>query len=175
MPIISVNYLKRPHFTFIVLLDGIYPDCYKSVFTNFTASGRSGRLQITINSKFQQSAFQAWFITHTIEGPRKFTGKWSIMGASISIASEDMGRASKVYWLWVYVLHKRCTMPNYWQSSKQLYMKAHIEQVLHDHFLFRKLTESQCHVLLDCMRRVDVKPGDIVVQQVITFWCWLSQ
>jgi hypothetical protein len=48
-------------------------------------------------------------------------------------------------------------------------MKAHIEQVLHDHFLFRKLTESQCHVLLDCMRRVDVKPGDIVVQQVITF------
>lgn len=43
--------------------------------------------------------------------------------------------------------------------------KAHIERVLHDHFLFRKLTDSQCHVLLDCMQRVEVKPGDIVVQQ----------
>ncbi|XP_062218850.1 protein phosphatase 2C and cyclic nucleotide-binding/kinase domain-containing protein isoform X2 [Phragmites australis] len=43
--------------------------------------------------------------------------------------------------------------------------QAHIERVLHDHFLFRKLTDTQCHVLLDCMQRVDVKPGDIVVQQ----------
>ncbi|XP_042461506.1 protein phosphatase 2C and cyclic nucleotide-binding/kinase domain-containing protein-like isoform X1 [Zingiber officinale] len=43
--------------------------------------------------------------------------------------------------------------------------EAHIEQALHDHFLFRKLTDSQRHVLLDCMRRVDVKPGDVVVQQ----------
>ncbi|KAJ1278995.1 hypothetical protein BS78_04G121100 [Paspalum vaginatum] len=43
--------------------------------------------------------------------------------------------------------------------------QAHIERVLHDHFLFRKLTDSQCHVLLDCMQRVEVKPGDIVVQQ----------
>jgi len=50
-------------------------------------------------------------------------------------------------------------------------MKAHIERVLHDHFLFRKLTDSQCHVLLDCMQRVEVKPGDIVVQQVISFLC----
>ncbi|GMJ07408.1 hypothetical protein like AT2G20050 [Hibiscus trionum] len=43
--------------------------------------------------------------------------------------------------------------------------EAHIEQALHDHFLFRKLTDSQCHVLLDCMQRVEVQPGDIVVQQ----------
>ncbi|KAG2650212.1 hypothetical protein PVAP13_1NG172300 [Panicum virgatum] len=43
--------------------------------------------------------------------------------------------------------------------------QAHIERVLHDHFLFRKLTDSQCHVILDCMQRVEVKPGDIVVQQ----------
>ncbi|XP_020099469.1 protein phosphatase 2C and cyclic nucleotide-binding/kinase domain-containing protein isoform X2 [Ananas comosus] len=43
--------------------------------------------------------------------------------------------------------------------------KAHIEQALHGHFLFRKLTDSQCQVLLDCMRRVEVKPGDVVVQQ----------
>ncbi|CAL5058821.1 unnamed protein product [Urochloa decumbens] len=43
--------------------------------------------------------------------------------------------------------------------------QAHIERVLHDHFLFRKLTDSQCHVLLGCMQRVEVKPGDIVVQQ----------
>ncbi|XP_019052377.1 PREDICTED: protein phosphatase 2C and cyclic nucleotide-binding/kinase domain-containing protein isoform X2 [Nelumbo nucifera] len=43
--------------------------------------------------------------------------------------------------------------------------EAHIERALHDHFLFRKLTDSQCHVLLDCMRRVEVQPGDIVVQQ----------
>jgi hypothetical protein len=54
-------------------------------------------------------------------------------------------------------------------------MKAHIERVLHDHFLFRKITDSQCHVLLDCMQRVEVKPGDIVVQQVITFYiCYLK-
>ncbi|KAK7247633.1 hypothetical protein RIF29_42520 [Crotalaria pallida] len=43
--------------------------------------------------------------------------------------------------------------------------EAHIEQALHDHFLFRKLTDSQCHVLLDCMQRVEVEPGDIIVQQ----------
>ncbi|ONK80591.1 uncharacterized protein A4U43_C01F19540 [Asparagus officinalis] len=43
--------------------------------------------------------------------------------------------------------------------------EAHIERVLHDHFLFRRLTDSQCHVLLDCMQRVEVKPGDVVVQQ----------
>lgn len=48
-------------------------------------------------------------------------------------------------------------------------IQAHIEQALHDHFLFRRLTDSQRHVLLDCMRRVDVKPGDVVVQQVIPF------
>lgn len=44
--------------------------------------------------------------------------------------------------------------------------QAHIEQALHDHFLFRKLTDSQCHVLLDCMQRVEVQPGDIIVKQV---------
>eukprot|EP00268_Persea_americana_P034579 TRINITY_DN341_c1_g1_i1.p1 TRINITY_DN341_c1_g1~~TRINITY_DN341_c1_g1_i1.p1 ORF type:complete len:1079 (+),score=213.06 TRINITY_DN341_c1_g1_i1:773-4009(+) len=43
--------------------------------------------------------------------------------------------------------------------------EAHIERALHDHFLFRKLTDSQCHVLLDCMQRVEVQPGDVVVQQ----------
>ncbi|KAL5211672.1 hypothetical protein ABZP36_022519 [Zizania latifolia] len=43
--------------------------------------------------------------------------------------------------------------------------QAHIERVLHDHFLFRKLTDPQCHVLLDCMQRVEVKAGDTVVQQ----------
>lgn len=48
-------------------------------------------------------------------------------------------------------------------------VQAHIEQALHGHFLFRKLTDSQCQVLLDCMRRVEVKPGDVVVQQVIYF------
>lgn len=43
--------------------------------------------------------------------------------------------------------------------------EAHIERVLHDHFLFRRLTDSQCQVLLDCMQRVEVKPGDVVVRQ----------
>ncbi|XP_019192475.1 PREDICTED: protein phosphatase 2C and cyclic nucleotide-binding/kinase domain-containing protein-like [Ipomoea nil] len=43
--------------------------------------------------------------------------------------------------------------------------EAQIEQVLHDHFLFRKLTDSQRHVLLDCMKRVEVQAGDIVVKQ----------
>ncbi|KAF0932343.1 hypothetical protein E2562_010290 [Oryza meyeriana var. granulata] len=43
--------------------------------------------------------------------------------------------------------------------------QAHIERILHDHFLFRKLTDSQCHVLLDCMQRVEVKAADIVVHQ----------
>ncbi|XP_068636640.1 protein phosphatase 2C and cyclic nucleotide-binding/kinase domain-containing protein-like isoform X3 [Aristolochia californica] len=43
--------------------------------------------------------------------------------------------------------------------------EVHLEHALRDHFLFRKLTDSQCHVLLDCMQRVDVNPGDIVVQQ----------
>lgn len=43
--------------------------------------------------------------------------------------------------------------------------EAHIERALHDHFLFRKLTDSQCHVLLDCMQRVEFQDGDIVVEQ----------
>ncbi|KAI3447012.1 hypothetical protein Pfo_003677 [Paulownia fortunei] len=43
--------------------------------------------------------------------------------------------------------------------------EAQIERALHDHFLFRKLTDSQCHVLLDCMQRVEVQAGDIVVKQ----------
>ncbi|KAF5196151.1 phosphatase 2C and cyclic nucleotide-binding/kinase domain-containing protein [Thalictrum thalictroides] len=43
--------------------------------------------------------------------------------------------------------------------------EAHIERALHDHFLFRKLTDSQCHVLLDCMQRLEVHPGDVIVQQ----------
>ncbi|PON62263.1 cGMP-dependent kinase [Parasponia andersonii] len=43
--------------------------------------------------------------------------------------------------------------------------EAHIERALHDHFLFRKLTDSQCHVLLDCMQRVEVQAGAIVVKQ----------
>ena len=44
-------------------------------------------------------------------------------------------------------------------------LQAHIERALHDHFLFRKLTDTQCHVLLDCMQRVEVQPGDVVVKQ----------
>ena len=44
--------------------------------------------------------------------------------------------------------------------------QAHIQRALHDHFLFRKLTDSQCQVLLDCMQRVEVQAGDIVVKQV---------
>lgn len=47
-----------------------------------------------------------------------------------------------------------------------LCLQAHIERALHDHFLFRKLTDSQCHVLLDCMQRVEVQPGEVVVKQV---------
>ncbi|XP_011078275.1 protein phosphatase 2C and cyclic nucleotide-binding/kinase domain-containing protein isoform X1 [Sesamum indicum] len=43
--------------------------------------------------------------------------------------------------------------------------EAQIERALRDHFLFRKLTDSQCHVLLDCMQRVEVQAGDIVVKQ----------
>ncbi|XP_062148034.1 protein phosphatase 2C and cyclic nucleotide-binding/kinase domain-containing protein [Alnus glutinosa] len=43
--------------------------------------------------------------------------------------------------------------------------EAHIERALHDHFLFRKLTDTQCHVLLDCMQRVEVQPGEVVVKQ----------
>ncbi|XP_050216601.1 protein phosphatase 2C and cyclic nucleotide-binding/kinase domain-containing protein [Mercurialis annua] len=43
--------------------------------------------------------------------------------------------------------------------------EAQIERALHDHFLFRKLTDSQCHVLLDCMQRVEVQPGEVVVKQ----------
>ncbi|KAL8158774.1 hypothetical protein V2J09_000311 [Rumex salicifolius] len=43
--------------------------------------------------------------------------------------------------------------------------EAHIQRALHDHFLFRKLTDSQCHVLLDCMQRIEVQAGDIVVQK----------
>lgn len=44
--------------------------------------------------------------------------------------------------------------------------QAQIERVLHDHFLFRKLTDSQCQVLLDCMQKVEVQAGDVVVKQV---------
>ncbi|KAF5748558.1 Phosphatase 2c putative isoform 1 [Tripterygium wilfordii] len=43
--------------------------------------------------------------------------------------------------------------------------EAHIEQALRDHFLFKKLNDSQCHVLLDCMQRVEVQAGDVVVKQ----------
>ncbi|KAM0061086.1 putative cGMP-dependent protein kinase AGC-PKA-PKG family [Helianthus debilis subsp. tardiflorus] len=43
--------------------------------------------------------------------------------------------------------------------------EAHIERALNDHFLFRKLTDSQCHVLLDCMKRVEVQAGETVVKQ----------
>ncbi|KAK6929258.1 PPM-type phosphatase-like domain [Dillenia turbinata] len=44
-------------------------------------------------------------------------------------------------------------------------LTAHIERALHNHFLFRKLTDTQCHVLLDCMQRVEVQPGEIVVHR----------
>ncbi|XP_075517627.1 protein phosphatase 2C and cyclic nucleotide-binding/kinase domain-containing protein isoform X1 [Primulina tabacum] len=57
-----------------------------------------------------------------------------------------------------------------WAPSSPTHRKtweeeAHIERALHDHFLFRKLTSSQCHVLLDCIQRVEVKAGEIVVKQ----------
>ncbi|KAJ0090450.1 hypothetical protein Patl1_13302 [Pistacia atlantica] len=57
-----------------------------------------------------------------------------------------------------------------WVPSSSAHRKtweeeAHIERALHDHFLFRKLTDSQCHVLLDCMQRVEVQAGDVVVKQ----------
>lgn len=59
---------------------------------------------------------------------------------------------------------------NLWVPSSPAHRKtweeeAHIERALHDHFLFRKLTDSQCQVMLDCMQRVEVQAGDIVVQQ----------
>ncbi|KAL2929081.1 Protein phosphatase 2C and cyclic nucleotide-binding/kinase domain-containing protein [Bienertia sinuspersici] len=59
---------------------------------------------------------------------------------------------------------------NVWVPSSPAHRKtweeeAHIERALHDHFLFRKLTDSQCQVLLDCMQRVEVQAGDVVVQQ----------
>lgn len=47
--------------------------------------------------------------------------------------------------------------------------QAQIEQALHYHFLFRKLTDAQRHVLLDSMKRVEVQAGEIVVKQVIYF------
>ncbi|XP_022893311.1 protein phosphatase 2C and cyclic nucleotide-binding/kinase domain-containing protein isoform X2 [Olea europaea var. sylvestris] len=43
--------------------------------------------------------------------------------------------------------------------------EARIGRALNDHFLFRKLTDSQCHALLDCMQRVEVQAGDVVVEQ----------
>ncbi|KAL2500887.1 Protein phosphatase 2C and cyclic nucleotide-binding/kinase domain-containing protein [Forsythia ovata] len=43
--------------------------------------------------------------------------------------------------------------------------EAQIGRALNDHFLFRKLTDSQCHALLDCMQRVGVQAGDVVVEQ----------
>lgn len=55
-----------------------------------------------------------------------------------------------------------------------LIVQAHIEQALQDHFLFRKLTDSQCHVLLDSMKRVEVQPGDVVVEQVKLPWHFYS-
>lgn len=48
-------------------------------------------------------------------------------------------------------------------------LQAHIERALHGHFLFRKLTDTQCHVLLDCMQRVEVLQGEEVVRQVSLF------
>lgn len=51
-------------------------------------------------------------------------------------------------------------------STLNFLLQAHIERVLRDHFLFRKLTDSQCQVLLDCMQRFEANPGDIVVKQV---------
>ncbi|XP_078431849.1 protein phosphatase 2C and cyclic nucleotide-binding/kinase domain-containing protein [Wolffia australiana] len=52
--------------------------------------------------------------------------------------------------------------PSQRKSSEE---EVHIERVLRDHFLFRKLTDSQSRVLLDCMHRVKVNQGDIIVQQ----------
>ncbi|GAA0174693.1 non-receptor serine/threonine protein kinase [Lithospermum erythrorhizon] len=56
-------------------------------------------------------------------------------------------------------------VPSFPAHRKTWAEEAHIEKALRDHFLFRKLTDSQCHVLLDCMQRVEVNAGDIVVKQ----------
>ncbi|KAG0491875.1 hypothetical protein HPP92_005273 [Vanilla planifolia] len=56
-------------------------------------------------------------------------------------------------------------VPPYASYRKTWEEEAHIERVLRDHFLFRRLTDSQNHVLLDCMQRMEVKPGDLVVEQ----------
>lgn len=42
--------------------------------------------------------------------------------------------------------------------------QAHIERALHNHFLFKKLTDSEYQVLLDWMQRVEVMRGQIVVE-----------
>ncbi|KAF3535534.1 hypothetical protein F2Q69_00019132 [Brassica cretica] len=45
---------------------------------------------------------------------------------------------------------------------RECFHKEHIERLLRDHFLFRKLTDSQCQVLLE---RLELNPGDVVVKQ----------
>ena len=67
-----------------------------------------------------------------------------------------------------YLFHHSCVSKFVLMSSylNKCLCQAQIERALHDHFLFRKLTDSQCQVLLDCMQRVEVQPGDIVVRQV---------
>lgn len=65
------------------------------------------------------------------------------------------------------MIEKKCQISPVMSSYlKHGLCQAQIERALHDHFLFRKLTDSQCHVLLDCMQRVEVQPGDVVVRQV---------
>ncbi|KAH7387901.1 hypothetical protein KP509_16G047700 [Ceratopteris richardii] len=42
---------------------------------------------------------------------------------------------------------------------------AHIEKALQGNFLFNGLTEKQRHILYDCMEKLDVKAGDIIIRQ----------
>eukprot|EP01018_Ginkgo_biloba_P026544 Gb_23112 [translate_table: standard] len=44
-------------------------------------------------------------------------------------------------------------------------VQAHIEQALHRNYLFYKLTAAQLHILCECMKRLKVIAGDIIVQQ----------
>lgn len=42
---------------------------------------------------------------------------------------------------------------------------AHIEKALQGNFLFNGLTEKQRHILYDCMEKVEVHAGDVIIRQ----------
>lgn len=112
------------------------------------------------------------------------------MDSSFASPQENLGRRSKPCYLWYsFTIHHKLSL---WKKNILFlnfllfnfsfnwcaFWQAHIERALHDHFLFRKLTASQCHVLLDCMQRVEFQAGDVVVKQVMSFsviFCYLSR